>query len=168
MTLTTHAIVGAAVAELFPSNPAAAFIAAFLSHLAIDAIPHWDYKLHSYRRDPNDPLNGDMVLGKDFWIDIAKISFDFFLGIFLSLILFSHLDQPTQNSAIVILGAIGGMLPDACQFAYWKLRVEPFKILQKFHSKFIQRKHLSSPAGISWQVLLVIVVVIGIKLILHQ
>lgn len=47
MILCTHAIIGGAIASLLPLNPAAAAIAGFASHFAIDAIPHWDYPLRS-------------------------------------------------------------------------------------------------------------------------
>ena len=38
MTLTTHAVVGAAVATLLPSHPLLGISAAFLSHFFVDAI----------------------------------------------------------------------------------------------------------------------------------
>jgi hypothetical protein len=38
MILTTHAIVGAALASFMPSHPAAAFVVGFASHFALDAI----------------------------------------------------------------------------------------------------------------------------------
>ena len=47
MILSTHAIVGGAIASLFPSHPALVAVAGFASHFAIDAIPHWDYPLRS-------------------------------------------------------------------------------------------------------------------------
>jgi hypothetical protein len=47
MILSTHAIVGGALASLFPSHPVVIIAAGFASHFAIDAIPHWDYKLRS-------------------------------------------------------------------------------------------------------------------------
>jgi hypothetical protein len=47
MTLTTHAIVGGALASLFQTQPIAAIAVGVASHFAIDAIPHWVY-LRSY------------------------------------------------------------------------------------------------------------------------
>jgi hypothetical protein len=46
MILSTHAIVGGAIASLFPSHPILIAAAGFTSHLVIDAIPHWDYPLY--------------------------------------------------------------------------------------------------------------------------
>jgi hypothetical protein len=51
--LSTHAIVGAAVASLMPDHPALAFASGVASHFAIDAIPHWDYPLRAISVKPN-------------------------------------------------------------------------------------------------------------------
>jgi hypothetical protein len=45
--LSTHAIVGGAIASLISSHPLLAAVAGFTSHFVIDAIPHWDYRLRS-------------------------------------------------------------------------------------------------------------------------
>jgi hypothetical protein len=42
MILSTHAIVGAAIASFLPSHPTIAFVLGFGSHFVLDAIPHWD------------------------------------------------------------------------------------------------------------------------------
>ena len=47
MILSTHAVVGGAIASLGPSDPILAAAAGFASYFAIDAIPHWDYPLRS-------------------------------------------------------------------------------------------------------------------------
>jgi hypothetical protein len=52
MILTTHAIVGAALASFLPSHPAAAFVVGFASHFALDAIPHVDYPIKSRSVNP--------------------------------------------------------------------------------------------------------------------
>src|SRR6266700_2786307 len=52
MILSTHAIVGAALASFLPSHPAAAFVAGFASHFALDAIPHVDYPIKSRSVNP--------------------------------------------------------------------------------------------------------------------
>jgi hypothetical protein len=49
MILSTHAIVGGAIASLFPSHPLLVVAAGFVSHFAIDAIPHWDYPLRRFQ-----------------------------------------------------------------------------------------------------------------------
>lgn len=131
MTLTTHAIVGAAAAKLFPQHYVLAFSAAFVSHFLIDAIPHWDYHLRSFKRDEDNPLNSDMVFGLNFILDMLDISFDFFLAIILPLLIFGSLEF--SQLLIVFCGVVGGVLPDALQFVYFKFRHEPLISLQKFH-----------------------------------
>jgi hypothetical protein len=49
MILSTHAIVGGAIASLFPSHLVLVVAAGFASHFAIDAIPHWDYPLQAIK-----------------------------------------------------------------------------------------------------------------------
>jgi hypothetical protein len=39
MILSTHAIVGAAIASFLPSHPTTAFVLGFGSHFVLDAIP---------------------------------------------------------------------------------------------------------------------------------
>ena len=52
MILSTHAIVGAAIASFLPSHPTTAFVLGFGSHFVLDAIPHWDYPIKSASVDP--------------------------------------------------------------------------------------------------------------------
>lgn len=130
MTLTSHAVFGAAVASFFPKNPVLAFILAFMSHFVLDAIPHWHYKLRSKTRLPEDPLSVDMPWNKAFFFDLLKIGADFALGCFLAYFLIIRQNGWFLSTA---LGAFAGMLPDALQFAYMKIRREPLISLQKFH-----------------------------------
>ncbi len=131
MILTTHAVVGAAVAELFPSNPILGFCAAFLSHFVLDAIPHWDYKIKSHKKNPEDPLNGGVKFGKDFIIDLLKVLIDLILGFVLSFLIFSK--DGLKNQEIALMGAFAGMFPDALQFAYWIFKTKFLKSIQKIH-----------------------------------
>ena len=74
MTLTTHAIVGAAVASFVPSNPVLGLSLAFLSHLAIDVIPHWDYAIKSDFVRPR--IGGKFIINKHLILDIVRIGGD--------------------------------------------------------------------------------------------
>lgn len=129
MTLTTHGILGAATASLFPSHYPIAWFAAFLSHFFSDAIPHWDYRTNSLKKDLN-PLKTDFIISKKSLVDFIKIGFDFSLGIGLGFLFFP---TPLYDPWIIIGGAFFGILPDPLQFVYWKTRREPFTSLQKFH-----------------------------------
>jgi hypothetical protein len=63
MILSTHAVVGGAIASLFPSHPVLVAVAAFASHFAIDAIPHWDYPLRAITLKPG--ANNRRLLKRD-------------------------------------------------------------------------------------------------------
>ena len=159
MTLATHAIVGAAVARLFSLNPILAFFASIASHFLIDAIAHWDYHLKSAKTDLEYPLQSDIFINRDFYFDLGKTAFDAILGAVLSFIIF----QPSGyvDIQIIILGIIGGILPDTLQFLYYKFRHEPLISLQKFHIWIHTKQKLESwQIGVFFQFLLVSAIVI--------
>ncbi len=166
MTLTTHAIIGAAAAKIFSFNPVLAGFAAFASHFLIDAIPHWDYVPRSFQRDPQNPMNNDMKVGKDFFRDLVRIALDASCGVVLSLLIF----QPSSIYLFLIImtGAIFGIVPDPLQYVYWKIRREPFVSLQRFHI-WIHSKNKKLTLGHRWavgiasQALLVVLVVLLTK-----
>jgi len=131
MTLTSHAVAGAAVATLAPQNPILAFAFGFLSHYLLDAFPHGHYPLRSLIPSPKDKLKEDMTWGWNFVIDLFKMGADFLLGLGLAYLLFA---APNKSGMLAImLGALAGTLPDPLHFVYWKLRQEPFISLSKFH-----------------------------------
>lgn len=127
MILSTHALVGAAIANMFPSHPGVAFAVGFASHFALDAIPHADYPIRSASVDPKigAPLRFDRALLHD----AVTIGADGMLGLVCAFLLFA---SPANQWAIV-LGAIGAMLPDPLQFLYARFPHEPLRTLQRFH-----------------------------------
>jgi len=131
MVLSTHAFVGAAVANLFPNHPLIAFAGGFVSHFILDAIPHWHYSVRTLTHDSTDPMNGDMLINKHFPLDLVKIAADGLLGVGLAVLAFG-VTTPYVFSATLV-GAFAGMLPDALQFLYFKWRHEPLVTLQRFH-----------------------------------
>ncbi len=166
MTLTTHAIVGAAAASLFPAYPIVAFAAGFASHLAIDSLPHWDYKLLSRRMDEKvGKLSTDMDMkSREFVFDLARIGGDALLGTVLSVIIFSfwlfHLPL-----WFAVMGAWAGILPDPLQFVYFKTRSRLLLPLQRFHIWVQKGKSIHPPfyIGILYQFVLVAAVVAAVK-----
>lgn len=161
MTLTTHATVGAAAALLFPTNPAGAFTAAFTSHFLIDAIPHWDYKLASFTRDPNDYRSQKLTLGWHSLKDAAKLGSDCLLSLIIPLLLFHTL--PMFSYTIALLGIVGGVLPDALQLIYFKFPKLPgIAQLQTFHYWIHTKKRLRRQPvlGIALQSALVLIVIV--------
>ena len=158
MTLPTHAIVGAAAASLFPQAPIVAFIAGFVSHLVIDAIPHWNEgrMLRSLRVDANDPLNADMELGKSFLLDLIYLGSESAIGLAVGIGIFCfwlfHV-----SPIVILLGVIGGLLPDALHFVYFKTHSRVLKPFESFHSRI--QKEFPNPIFLGTEVLLVILVV---------
>ena len=133
MILATHSIVGATVANIFPGNPLLGFTLGFASHFLVDAIPHWHYPLATITDDKETgkALDKDMVINEHFVADLLKIGVDAMLGILVAS-LFLNVSQPYFLSSTLV-GAAGGMLPDALQFLYWKWRHQPLLSLQRFH-----------------------------------
>ena len=165
MTLTTHALVGASMAVLFPEKPLVAFLVGFASHFAIDSLPHWGYKLRSLQRNQNDPLSTDMKFGKDFLIDLRNTAGDSIFGISLSVLIFAVFvfQAPVFT---VLVAACAGILPDFLQFVYFKTRSKFLEPLQKFHI-WIQRGRslkVNGKLGISLQVLLVLLIIAWLKI----
>jgi hypothetical protein len=133
MTLTTHAVVGAAIAAAMPNHPVLGIGLAFASHFALDAIPHWDYHLRSMAEDEANPLKNDMKLGRDFVIDLGKIGFDFLLGLVLAYLVGNLAGAPARIALLVVAGGLAGQFPDFLQFVYFKFRRPPITWLQRFH-----------------------------------
>jgi hypothetical protein len=162
--LTTHALVGAAAASVFPQQPLVAFAAGFASHFAIDALPHWDYKILSMDTETDHTLNADMHVNKYFFLDLARTGSDALLGLLLSTIIFSlwifHLPL-----TIVLLGACAGITPDFLQFVYFKTRFAILTPLQRFHIWVQKGKSIYPPAivGMAYQAALVLVIVVALK-----
>jgi len=135
MTLTTHSVVGGALAKALTINPVIAFAVGVAGHYLIDSLPHWEYNLCSAKLDPNDRMNDDMVLGRNFIFDLGKIGLDFLLGLLLAVLFFYDPSRP-ESLFVVLAGVAGGVMPDFLQFVYMKTRCEPFKTFQKLHDYF--------------------------------
>ena len=170
MILATHAIAGAAVAALISNRPVLAFVAGAASHFLLDAIPHWDYELQSKQEDEKDPLNNDMAIGRDFWFDLIKLGGDTLIGLVLGWFFFRSFftDYGLLGFFTFAAGITGGLLPDALQFAYFKLRSPWLTALQRFHH-FIHADHdrkLKPLVGIVSQVLLVTTIILAVKIII--
>ena len=144
MILATHAIVGAAVASQIPNHPITALVAGIASHFAIDAIPHWDYPLRSILRGSK---GSPLTLDKGLLVDFSLIAIDGLAGLAIALSLFA---QPSALLTI-LLGALGGMLPDAFQFVHRLYPREPLRTVQRFHSWIHAKQKLDWPVGIASQ-----------------
>jgi len=127
MILSSHAIVGAALASLMPAHPVTTFAVGFASHFALDAIPHADYPIRSQSINPE--IGAPMTLDTGLLWDVLTIGSDGLFGILVAVFLFG---SPLGHWAI-LLGAIGAMLPDPLQFVCARFPHEPLRTLQRFH-----------------------------------
>jgi hypothetical protein len=168
MTLTTHAVAGAAVAELFPNHPVLGFIGGFLSHFLLDAIPHWDYKILSNYANPDVAMAQNeqgissataLKVDSNFYLDLVRIGSDFLLGFALSFIIWHPGGSHEQK--IVFIGALAGMLPDFMQFVYTRFPYQPIVALQTFHRFMHAKLKLNNRPiiGITSQILIIIAIV---------
>lgn len=171
MTLTTHAVVGGSVAVLFPNHPVIAFVAGFLSHFVLDAIPHWDYKILSAYANPSTAMSANetessisekIKVDKPFFLDLLHTGTDALLGVLITLIVWHPITIPEWE--ILTLGIIGGMLPDFLQFVYMRFPHQPMIFIQKFH-KFIHAEYKlhNRFVGILSQVIVMACVILLVK-----
>lgn len=163
MILASHAIIGGALGRFFPNDPVAAFVVGFASHFAADAIPHWQYSLKSFIKDPNDKLKDDMRMSPAFIGDLLRIVLDCLSGfavLFIAYYYFGNMSAGAWSS--VFWGAVGGVLPDALQFLYFKTRWRGLRELQRFHMWIHGSSTLDDrPAiGIPFQAAIVIIVLV--------
>jgi hypothetical protein len=163
MTLTTHAVVGAAVASAIPNHPILGFTLAFGSHFLLDAVPHWDYPLSSHTGDNRNHMNDDMRVDKSFFRDLLKIGTDVLCGILLALLFFTAYSP--HLFFIPLIGAFGAILPDALQFAYWKWRHQPLVSLQRFHLWIHAKSNFNNKplVGVPFQMAVIVLTVLIFK-----
>ena len=156
MILSTHAIVGGAIATFIPGHPALAFAVGVASHFTIDAIPHVDYPLRSIsvRRSAPSALTLDWRLA----LDLGLLALDACIGLAIVLWLYA---SPVTTFA-VLAGAFGGMLPDPLQLLQKIYPREPLKSLQRFHVWVHTKRRLSWPLGVISQ-LSFVGLVIGLR-----
>lgn len=153
--MSTHAIVGGAIASLVPLNPAAAAIAGFASHFAIDAIPHWDYPLRSISLG-KDADNRRLPFSSATLTDFGIVALDAFAGFGLALWLFA-----TEDSIWAIgIGAFAGMLPDALQFVRTLYPRGPLHALQRFHWWAHSKRALTGISGMGSQFALALMIAV--------
>ena len=162
MILTTHAVVGAALASFLPSYPATAFAVGFASHFVLDAIPHIDYPIKS--RSVNPSIGAPMAFDGALLQDAVTIGSDGLFGIAAALFLFS---SPTNFWAI-LMGAVGAMLPDPLQFAYTRWPHEPLRTLQRFHLWAHSKKQMHSVVLAASTQAAFIAFVVGITVAIHH
>jgi hypothetical protein len=146
MILSTHAVVGAAIATLLPRDPVLVFAAGVASHFVIDAIPHWDYPLRGISLGRSQTrairLNGALFR------DVGVVALDACAGLALAILLFAQ----AAPIWIIAIAAIGAMLPDPLQVVHRLYPHEPLRTLQRFHEWMHTDRKLGWRIGVGSQI----------------
>lgn len=136
MILTPHAVVGAAIANMFPDNPALGFTLAFVSHYALDILPHTDYSINNFLHKESKTVKS-IFQDAGASLHFLFIVFDFIFAVIFCILFFVR----NEKSAIItLLGLLGGILPDFFQFLYYKYKNQPWIFFQMLHDKIHHTK----------------------------
>lgn len=137
MILSSHIIAASAVvaplmAKSFDfAGGVFIFLVSFLSHYAVDAIPHWDYKVSSILEDGE---KRKFVYKREFIRkDLTKNTLDGILGLLGGVLIIGFPADFIDFFAFSLL-VFGALLPDAlevCYIAVWKKF--PLSIAHKIH-----------------------------------
>ena len=136
MTATAHAVIGTIIAAKI-GNPALAIPIALASHIALDAIPHWDPATNRKEKKKQRLFIDSMV----------DVTLSFVVSYFLALFLF-----PTVNLSYVLLIVIFSQLFDwlTSPYYFFGINLPPFNWAYKFQKIFDNK--LDKPWGIITQV----------------
>lgn len=137
MTATGHAVIGVAIAAVFP-NPVVAIPIALLSHIAADAFPHWDAGTNRNKKPNNRFVNEAFIdLGLSYVLTYLLVTFLF----------------PQTNLLYAYLIVIAAQFLDwaSAPYVFLKITKPPFFFwAYKFQKKFDNR--LDRPWGVIGQV----------------
>jgi len=121
MILTPHILVGAAIGSQIPS-PFLAFVASFVGHYFLEALPHYEYNVSRLK-------DKQFKFDKASLLPLAKIGLDVFTGAALALWLV--LGKSFSSSAMS--GMLGAVLPDGLLFLYWHFPQPALKFFEVPH-----------------------------------
>lgn len=141
MTATSHAIIGTIIAVKI-GNPALAIPIAIASHVAADAIPHWDTATNRRK--------------KSFKRLFIHSAIDVILGFVLSYLLII-LFFPTVNLAYAFLVIIASQFLDWATAPYYFFKIKAFKWAYSFQKLF--DRDMDLPWGLVIQVVLLLSIV---------
>lgn len=136
MTATTHALVGAAIVSRFPHPGGLAL--AFLSHFALDYLPHWDVI----------DVRGKYPLV----FELLTTALDVLLGLTLAWLFFGR----TTPVLILLAGVFSAQLPDwiSAPHFFFKINFSPSRWMRAIQARY-QHK-LDLPFGLLIQIVVVL------------
>ncbi len=125
MFLTTHALIGALVANQFPHHPLISFACGMASHFLTDIIPHGDSNLYK------DYITGSK---KKVRKALAYVMIDGVVAIYTVLFLLNA-GLPSDKLTLT-LGIAGGVLPDLLVGIYEVTRIPGLRWFHRVHFFF--------------------------------
>ncbi|MDO8617412.1 MAG: hypothetical protein Q7N87_00750 [Candidatus Uhrbacteria bacterium] len=123
MFITTHAALGALIAEQIPNHPIAAFVLGMASHFLSDIIPHGDLNLYK------GFISGSKVKRAVAYVVVDGIAAIFFVMFIFNTKIFDH-------RLAISMGIAGGVLPDLLVAVYELFRVKGLSAFHRFHFFF--------------------------------
>jgi hypothetical protein len=146
MFVTTHALVGALIAEQMPGHPVAAFALGVASHFLMDIIPHGDSRLYK-----------GYISGAKARRAVAYVLIDSLVALFFVLFLFNT--KFVDHRTAITAGIVGGVLPDFLVGVYEVLRIPGLKWFHRLHFFFhnlvsAKKGDLALSTGIAMQMVL--------------
>lgn len=142
MILTTHSIVGAAIANAFPYEPHVGLTFAFFSHYLMDVIPHTNYGHEHFLNENNRVAEIDFKNLKALEQVIFTL-LDIACAIIFVFLLFI---RDRRTFFLSVFGAFLGVLPDIMNFLKFRIGGKFFNQAKKIHDKF----HYSKNYDHSW------------------
>ncbi len=112
MLETPHVVVGAAIATVIP-NPFLAIPLAFLSHFALDMIPHWNPHLNTEKKKYGK------ITKQSTYIIIGDVIASLVIGLLMA----RRVLPDTGHTIGVLFGAFAGVLPDIVEGPYFFLNL---------------------------------------------
>jgi len=162
--LSSHIIAASAVVApllnrpLSFANVALIFFASFLSHFALDALPHWDYKMLSFPKE-----NGErQFIFKKYFLtkDLLKNLLDGVIGLGGAILIIGF---PKDFLEFVLFGLIvfGAILPDILEALFVIKKWRVLESLHKFHLAIHgKRVFINKPFwGVISQILIIVLVI---------
>lgn len=144
-----HVVAGGVIAGKIP-NPAVSLPLAFLSHFAVDLLPHWNPSLSYEKRK----------FGKISQKTSALVLLDSLLGLTLGLFLASQKLPDLKQALIVILGCLLGILPDLVEAPFYFLKGKQYQIKSLIKFQSLLQFNISFFPGVLCQIIFVATLII--------
>jgi hypothetical protein len=123
MFITTHALIGALIAEQMPNHPVLAFVLAIAAHFLADAIPHGDSKLYRGYASHERVRRA-----------VAYVMIDCLVAMFFVLGLFNS--KFIDHRFAISCGVVGGVLPDFLVGLFEIFRLRQLRWIHRVHFYF--------------------------------